>query len=138
MESRANFRKCTLELSSGGFLCGEYSGFCYLYIHFLNSFTKLEIALFEVFVRVVECCGFNPNGGNPVYKSIYKLVCKRRMSIKDFSNLRYVELLCYLRYKSLILICCVFTDNIEYINGACVQHCFCYAIRHISMSSFLK
>nr|DAG18668.1 MAG TPA: hypothetical protein [Caudoviricetes sp.] len=130
VESRPNIWECSLQLTGFCLFSRKLTSLGDTDEHFLDSLAKLQIALLEFSIVVVERSALDAHSGDTINQSVDKLVSHSGVAIQRLTNTGNVGSLSNRRDKRLILSTRVCANGVENINGACVQIADCNSFCH--------
>ena len=136
VESRANVRERTLQLSGSSLFRGELSCFGQVDEHFLDRLAHLQEALFQLCILVVEGNAVHPDKGDTIYQSGDKFVRQSGIAEQNIAYNRNFSSLGDLRHLILVRTGSVGSDSVQNVHGGSIQRTHCDSFRH-NKSSFL-
>nr|DAR47497.1 MAG TPA: hypothetical protein [Caudoviricetes sp.] len=136
MESRANVRERTLQLSGSSLFRGELSCFGQVDEHFLDRLAHLQKALFQLSILVVEGNAVHPNKCDTIYQSRDKFVRQSGVAEQHITDDRDFRSLGDFRHLILVRAGSVGSDSVQNVHGGSIQRTHCDSFRH-NKSSFL-
>ena len=131
VESRANIGESTLELTLFGLFSRKFTSLGDVDKDFLNSLTKLKIALLEVGVCIVESSAIDTHKGDTIDKSVHELIGKRRIAIQNFTNTGNIVGGVDFRDILLVVLRSVSPNSVDNVNGRSVEVVYSNSFRHI-------